>query len=422
MTRIHRSIALICAAMTLGAEVGLSQDDSTAPRFRPRTDANAQPDVNQLRELLAKSADARGPVNPLANYVVGANESQRSGPSNAINQENRRANPNDRLSDRDQLNNSDSEADQSPTLTQDDRARIREAQLEANRKGTLPVALLPAPRVIDTNVTTPRLVSSNYVDGFRAARFIRSFADDPEATTRPGLSSPVQFASAIGTDDGAVRIANYQDPVANTPPTLGSTGAFPPSGGTITNPVPGAFPSGANGIGLPSSNITMPAPAPYSLPNNAIGAPVTGAPMTNGLSRDVLPNSPSNLPSNGGYAAPTPTYPRNTGLVNSSPFVSDPPCQFDASYMVSPTVYRQATGCDTPSRGTGVPYAGGSPFAYVPPTMMPYPSMGNNGGFRPLIGFGQNAYNAQVGRGIIGQPTAYVNGQPIRNFLRYIFP
>jgi hypothetical protein len=27
-----------------------------------------------------------------------------------------------------------------------------------------------------------------------------------------------------------------------------------------------------------------------------------------------------------------------------------------------------------------------------------------------------------VGRGIIGQPTVYVAGQPIRNFLRYLSP
>lgn len=407
MIRTHWSFAFLCSTLVIGASTGLSQDASNAPRFRPRTDANAQLDTNQLREILTRSVDSRGPVNPLANYVGGSNSQPSAQP---------------RQPDLESQPDVDVEADRSPSLTPSERARIREAQreaqLEANRKGTLPVSLLPAPRMVDTNAAAPRLVSSNYADGFRAARFIRSFADDPEATSRPELSSPVQFASAIGTDNGAVRIANYQDPLANTPPSLGSAGAFPASPGAFTGSAPGAFPGGTAGPSLNGPGVTIPAPAPYTVPNNAVGAPLNGA-MTRS---DVLPNSPSNANLGGGYAAPTPTYPRSNGLVNSSPFVSDPPCQFDASYMVSPTVYRQATGCDTPARGAGVPYAGGSPFAYTPPTMMPYPSQGNNGGFRPLIGFGQNAYNAQVGRGIIGQPTAYVNGQPIRNFLRYIFP
>ncbi len=37
---------------------------------------------------------------------------------------------------------------------------------------------------------------------------------------------------------------------------------------------------------------------------------------------------------------------------------------------------------------------------------------GNNSGFRPLFGFGQDNYNVQLGRGLIGQPVAYVVGQP----------
>jgi hypothetical protein len=46
----------------------------------------------------------------------------------------------------------------------------------------------------------------------------------------------------------------------------------------------------------------------------------------------------------------------------------------------------------------------------------------NNAGWRPLFTLGQENYNVQLGRGIIGQPTVYVTGQPVRNFLRYLFP
>jgi hypothetical protein len=54
----------------------------------------------------------------------------------------------------------------------------------------------------------------------------------------------------------------------------------------------------------------------------------------------------------------------------------------------------------------------------MPPATIYAPA---NAGYVPVVGFGQGA-NAQLGRGLYGQPTAYVDGQPVRNFLRYIFP
>ena len=70
-----------------------------------------------------------------------------------------------------------------------------------------------------------------------------------------------------------------------------------------------------------------------------------------------------------------------------------------------------------------VPAPASTPFAYAPPAAMPPATVyaPSNGGFVPVVGFGQ-ATNAQLGRGLYGQPTAYVDGQPFRNFLRYIFP
>ncbi len=44
------------------------------------------------------------------------------------------------------------------------------------------------------------------------------------------------------------------------------------------------------------------------------------------------------------------------------------------------------------------------------------------GAYRPLIPLEPLYPNARPGRGIIGQPTAYVDGQPIRNLLRYLMP
>ena len=43
------------------------------------------------------------------------------------------------------------------------------------------------------------------------------------------------------------------------------------------------------------------------------------------------------------------------------------------------------------------------------------------GAYTPLLPL-VNAQGARLGQGIIGQPTAYMDGQPLRNLLRYIFP
>ena len=43
------------------------------------------------------------------------------------------------------------------------------------------------------------------------------------------------------------------------------------------------------------------------------------------------------------------------------------------------------------------------------------------GAYTPLLPI-VSAQGARLGQGIIGQPTAYIDGQPIRNLLRYIFP
>lgn len=63
---------------------------------------------------------------------------------------------------------------------------------------------------------------------------------------------------------------------------------------------------------------------------------------------------------------------------------------------------------------------------YVPPTITPGGAPGlyapSNAGYQPLFTLGQENYNVALGRGIVGQPTVYVAGQPVRNFFRYVFP
>ena len=45
-----------------------------------------------------------------------------------------------------------------------------------------------------------------------------------------------------------------------------------------------------------------------------------------------------------------------------------------------------------------------------------------SGAYQPVIPFRNMSPGTYLGQGIVGQPTAYVDGQPIRNLLRYIFP
>lgn len=88
---------------------------------------------------------------------------------------------------------------------------------------------------------------------------------------------------------------------------------------------------------------------------------------------------------------------------------------------IYPTAYQQ---CDP--AGPSFPSTGAVPGTFVPPTYTPNLTPGiytpNNSGYAPLFSLGQENYNVQLGRGIIGQPTVYVQGQPVRNFMRYLSP
>ncbi len=75
-----------------------------------------------------------------------------------------------------------------------------------------------------------------------------------------------------------------------------------------------------------------------------------------------------------------------------------------------------------PSNGVPAYVPGAVVPPTLPPNMTPQLYTPDNAGYRPLFSLGQENYNVQLGRGIIGQPTVYVSGQPIRNFLRYISP
>lgn len=50
------------------------------------------------------------------------------------------------------------------------------------------------------------------------------------------------------------------------------------------------------------------------------------------------------------------------------------------------------------------------------------PFLSGSGYYTPLLNFRNMPQGTYLGQGIIGQPTAYVDGQPLRNLLRYVSP
>lgn len=89
----------------------------------------------------------------------------------------------------------------------------------------------------------------------------------------------------------------------------------------------------------------------------------------------------------------------------SSTYVPPPPTSSAYAGQVSyqrPVVYRQAVASPVYRQPVGPP--------------------GANYALSPIIPVRNVPTGAAIGRGVLGQPTVYVPGQPVRNFLRYLAP
>jgi hypothetical protein len=250
-------------------------------------------------------------------------------------------------------------------------------------------------------------------------------AYDPESTVAPTLLPDRPVAT---TDQGfSVRQANYQgqgapydNPFADSPSNL----PVLPGSPVLPSTVP-------QGSVLPGGSLGPTSPVLPSPPYGSTG------PVLPGTSGPVLPSTVS--PSlNAGQSAVLPVMqpfggpfarPEDRRITIGEPFVTEPPCSFDAYWMVHPANYQTGTthATTTLTSPTGAPYTGTQmPYRVVPPTIMPNQApqlyAWNAGGYQPLVSLGQDRYNVQLGRGIVGQPTVYVPGQSFRNFLRYLSP
>ncbi len=94
--------------------------------------------------------------------------------------------------------------------------------------------------------------------------------------------------------------------------------------------------------------------------------------------------------------------------------------QVAVGYLPTGTVYPYPVASTVPTLNEAPvlpPTFNNSPV--LPPTSYSVPARAN---YQPLLRFQNLPPGSYLGQGMIGQPTAYVDGQPFRNLLRYIFP
>jgi hypothetical protein len=244
-------------------------------------------------------------------------------------------------------------------------------------------------QMLDTPQTRLRPIGSpSLIDQYDTNR--QRTMQETDYRTQPRNLNPIQQATWMQS-------GNF-----SAPPIGGQSLSGPPAGLPTTN-----LPTGP-------SNLALPSPVQVQ-PGLATQVPQFPAPQTT-----FPPQSPAVR------VAPNPDYqPVAPPKLNSSFATID-----NCANVTPPSGYSAASpGCNP----AGVPYQQAPVGPYqapaaqiVPPTLYPgqvSPVINNSAAPLPsLFTLGQEYNPVQVGQGIIGQPVAYVPGQPFRNFLRYLFP
>ena len=105
-----------------------------------------------------------------------------------------------------------------------------------------------------------------------------------------------------------------------------------------------------------------------------------------------------------------PSFGNNAAATAPSLSIQEPP----ANLQFNPGVLQQERfNLQTP--GLGVPQLNNQNQLWTAAST-------GTGSYQPLIRLANMQPGTYLGQGVIGQPTAYVDGQPIRNLLRYFFP
>ncbi len=253
------------------------------------------------------------------------------------------------------------------------------------------------------NVSPANNRSSTYGNVRQVAMQSGGFALPPGDMAPPNMTTPMpnQFTA----------------PPLNTPPQLQPRApqGFDPLGTSpmTTTPNLQPAPSTMPPLTTPPSMSNAPRTLPNNLPANVPSYqnapnlnPVPVSPMA-----DYQPMAPPQL-SNGGFS----TMSDCRLITPASPYAARSP-------------YGDACGCGVEPMSYAGPYTPPPAEIATPAVMPPYQAVPVAGGMvapataapaGSLVTFGQETYPIQVGQGLWGQPVAYVPGQRVRNWLRYL--
>ena len=234
------------------------------------------------------------------------------------------------------------------------------------------------------------------------------------ATTGSRVSYPARQSYVISsspTADGGVITTTYQPPQVVQSSTLPIPSAGRPIQNAVTQYRPATYPAAQTQFqsGSPLSPATSPATQPTMQP--ATMQPATMQPtgpqgLTGGFQ---LTTPPTTLPATSATAGMTPIQaPAPQGNPAINPYVGFPLPRTSNGRIVAYSTAGNA--CAT------IP-------ANAPPTLQGIPTNPTvpvTRNYRPLVPVQGVPGGSYVSQGLWGNPRAYVQGQPIRNFWRYV--
>lgn len=254
----------------------------------------------------------------------------------------------------------------------------------------------------------------------------------------------IAVAPVANTSQVAARVASSRQTGVPNETAYWQTGssAQPPVRQTVWMQTPGfdAPPLGGSGMGLPDSapNSALPRPGSSTPIPNTTPFPEAAAPP-----RSLPTPAPGAVQPNSSYApSPSDLTPVPQPSLDTNAFARVENCNL----VTPPSTYMAASafgcGCapvvpatySCPVPGTVTQAPGMLPAEIASPATVPpvsvYPPVAtqplafptSSAPARSLFTLGQENYAVQVGQGLWGQPVAYVPGQWLRNWMRYLSP
>jgi hypothetical protein len=263
--------------------------------------------------------------------------------------------------------------------------------------------------------------------------YIESASPLPGGGTVISRSSPGQGVQTITTIAGLPSVSDRISTIAPSYRPSQSIGGVPIYTG---RPVVGGTPLVVNNrIANANPNWNVAYPYPTAVAPTARAWNNTAYRQTNTLGLEHSGNPAARLAQN----CPTCVPPANYPPMNFSPTTSAPTTVYQPPiYQQPPPAAYQAPTFDNQVLGQPAQPSYGQPNFQPNPYQQPgtigtpqYGSQGANwytpfvtgsGAYTPLVKFQNMPPGTYLGQGVIGQPTAYVDGQPVRNLLRYISP